>query len=413
MRRAALLTLVLALLPLGVFASEQTIPNGVSRVGAANTTDTPLDYSAVNVAIVDTGIDLANPDLNVVGGVDCSAAPMMLPLGYGPKKFRAQHQAFTDASWADFANPDATGYDDGLGHGTHVAGIIGAKDNGLGVVGVAPNASLWSVKVFGSSGGGGIGEIVCGLDWIHENRDLIDVVNMSLGGDTGKDVLSAILPCNAPITYVGPLGWMFPPKYADKVADPLHEAICRLYDDGIPVIVAAGNGPGDAGTIIPAAYNEVLAVSNFVDNDGAPGGLGGRNDEAACPYGGADDMFYAHHNFTPEQRLESYSGPAVDLAAPGVCVLSTVPGGYAAMTGTSMAAPHVTGITARYIADYFLTWPEILRDGENVTAQVYRAARNGGTTRLIYETVIAAGERQSEDFRDIDRWRERIAHVVG
>jgi subtilisin len=348
MKRALTIGLMIALLspPLLVAANEQTIPNGVQRIGAAS--GTYLDFSSVGVAVVDTGVDLANPDLNVVGGVDCTT-PTADPFSGGHSDdLTFNVEAFETEEWDELRNPNATGYDDGHGHGTHVSGIIGAKDNGRGVVGVAPNASIWSVRVLDSGGSGSIDNIVCGLDWIHENRDLIDVVNMSLGVDVGEPVLDMIEACDPEYAAPAPV---YLPQPEPKLIDPVHDAICQLHDDGIVVVVAAGNGPGDSRNVLPAAYEEVITVSNFVDTDGLPGGLGGLQDTDACPFGGMDDTFFAHRNHTPDQRLESYSGRAVDIMAPGVCVLSTVPGGYMAMTGTSMASPHVAGVVARLIAD--------------------------------------------------------------
>lgn len=398
MKKAIAICMMVAALAPPMFATahtQQTVPNGIARIGAAPT-DTPADYSDVGVAIVDTGIDLANPDLNVVGGVDCTNAPLS-PFSNTLTEASFRVDAFEDAQMRELARPEVTGYDDGHGHGTHVAGIVAAKDNGIGVVGVAPNASLYAVRVLDAGGGGTLDSIACGLEWVHENRDLIDVVNMSLGADLGENVANLVRPCNTEpkaIFYEPGHGvvYVWPEGLEDKLEDPMREAICDLRADGIPVVVAAGNGDGDVATIAPAAYPEVITVSSFVDMDGAPGGLAGRVDEDACPYGGWDDRFYTHHNFTPDQRLSSYHGAGVDFAAPGVCVLSTVPGGYMELTGTSMASPHVAGIVARLVGDH----PEIAADGVDA----------------IIEALTLAAETPTEDFRDIDDWAEPIARVV-
>ena len=71
---------------------------------------------------------------------------------------------------------------DWIGHGTHVAGIAAARDNGFGVVGVAPGAGTWSVRVFNASGNGSFSTYICGMDWVARHADVIDVANMSLGG---------------------------------------------------------------------------------------------------------------------------------------------------------------------------------------------------------------------------------------
>ena len=116
------------------------------------------DYRVdVDVAVIDTGVDFQHPDLNVVGGVTCNNR---LPLSATCK----------------------SGGDDDHYHGTHVAGTIGALDNGIGVVGVAPGARIWPVKVLSSSGSGYSSQIIAGIDWVAANASTIEVANMSLGG---------------------------------------------------------------------------------------------------------------------------------------------------------------------------------------------------------------------------------------
>jgi subtilisin len=115
--------------------------------------DDPMN---VGVAILDTGIDIDHPDLNVVGGVDCVRS---------------------DASTHT--------WDDQDGHGTGVAGIVGARDNAIGVVGVAPGVKLYAVRAFGKGDSRPIPQqsdsVVCGLNWVAANSDKIDVANLSLG----------------------------------------------------------------------------------------------------------------------------------------------------------------------------------------------------------------------------------------
>ncbi len=259
--------------------TAQTLPPGINRVDAdvssamAGNGRGAVD---VDIAVVDTGIDRKHRDLNVVGGVNC------VPGGTSPNDLH--------------------------GHGTHVAGSAGAKDNGLGVVGVAPGARLWAVRVLNSQGSGLWSSVICGVDWVTARADVIEVANMSLGGD-------------------GPEG--------SCTDGGLHEAICASVAAGVTYAVAAGNAGEDARFFTPASYDEVITVSAMTDFDGQPGGVG----TPTCQIG-TDDEFAFFSNF----------GDDVDLTAPGVCVLSTWrAGGYRSISGTSMASPHVAGAAALYL----------------------------------------------------------------
>jgi subtilisin len=277
-------------------AEGQLIPTGISRVSATVSPVAKIDgideRVDADVAIVDTGITRV-ADLNVSGGYNCSTT--------------------NRAAWRDV-----------YGHGTHVAGTVGALDNGSGVVGVAPGVRLWAVKILNDSGEGLLSWYVCGLDWIAAQRDPVDptrplfeAVNMSVtkwGSDDGN--------CG----------------FTNK--DILHRAICRLVVSGVTVVAAAANDSGSAAKRVPAAYNEVITVSALADTDGKPGGLGGHRCYSWGSYD-ADDTFA---NF-------SNHGSDVDLIAPGKCIWSTIPGGYQYMSGTSMATPHVTGAAALLKAD--------------------------------------------------------------
>ena len=285
---------VLAVVPDEVVHLTQTIPTGISRVGGRINKLAAIDGSDhrvdADVAIVDTGI-AAVPDLNVGGGYNCSTS-------------------------------DTTKWRDGNNHGTHVAGTVAALDNSFGVVGVAPGARVWGVKILNDSGYGLISWYVCGLDWILAQRDpndssrpLFEAVNMSVT-KAGSDDHNCGLTNN----------------------DPLHQAICRVTAGGITVVAAAANDHHSATRNIPASYNEVITVSALADTDGKPGGLGGNR---CFSWGGydKDDTFADFSNY----------GADVDIMAPGKCILSTVPGpGYAYMSGTSMAAPTVAGAVALY-----------------------------------------------------------------
>ena len=288
--------------------AAQTNPTGILRVNARKSSVAKIDgiddRVDADIAIVDTGVAL-HPDLNVVGGHNCSSSD--------PNAWRDQH-----------------------GHGTHVAGIAAALDNTTGVVGVAPGARIWSVRILNSSGAGLLSWYICGLDWILAQRDpsdssrpLIEAVNMSVAKSGRDDV-------NCGFTN----------------SDVLHRAVCRLYAGGITVVAAAANEHESASRYVPAAYNEVITVSALADTDGRPGGLGGHR---CYSFGGydVDDTFADFSNY----------GSDVDLIAPGKCIWSTVLGSrYGYMSGTSMATPHVTGAVALYKASRPLATPGEVRE---------------------------------------------------
>lgn len=173
----------------------QVLPWGIDKVDAdfvwpANT------GAGTKIAVLDTGIDPTHPDLdaNVKGGVTYII---------GTKSYK-----------------------DDNGHGTHVAGIIAAENNGIGVVGVAPSASLYAVKVLDRSGSGSLSTVIAGIDWSVVNG--MQIITMSLG--TSADFQS------------------------------LHDAVDNAYNRGIVIVAAAGNDKG--GKInYPAAYSSVIAVT--------------------------------------------------------------------------------------------------------------------------------------------------------
>jgi subtilisin family serine protease len=284
-----------------VKAADQETPPGVARAGAPNSDTVSGDGKGdvdADIAVLDTGIDIDHPDLNVVGGVDCvDQGGGLFPFATGPD---------------DGSSTDPDSYDDPKGHGTHIAGIAAARDNGIGVVGIAPGARLWAVRVLDSRGNGSLGTLICGIDWVTAHADVIDVANMSLSG-------------------------LAPDKGCSDGGLP--EAICRSVAAGVTYTVAAGNAGQDAEDYSPASYDEVLTVSALADYDGRPGGLA--TAPASCP--GTDDEFAQFSNY----------GPDVDIVAPGVCITSTwMDGGYAELTGTSQAAAHVAGAAALYRSEH-------------------------------------------------------------
>jgi subtilisin family serine protease len=267
-------------------AQGQSLEPGINRVDADLNSTKSGDGNGsvdVDVAIIDSGVG-PNADLNIAGGYDCR--------GQGITR-------------------------DYYGHGTHVAGIVGAKDNDFGVVGVAPGARIWSIRVLDANGNGGWSYIICGMEWVASHADTIEVVNMSLGGTTWENGSG----CDS---------------------SPTHLAICGMTRRGVTVMAAACNDASDARICTPGKYPEVISVSAFADWDGKPGGLAGCRNTPDGFYG-CDDRRASFSNF----------GPTVDIAAIGVGVYSTLfDNRYGYWSGTSMATPHVTGGAALLIAQY-------------------------------------------------------------
>jgi len=268
-------------------APGETVPSGISRIEAASA-DTSQQTPGGAIAVIDTGIDLKNPDLNAVEGTNC-------------------------------INPAASAQDD-HGHGTHVAGTIAAGNSGSGVVGVAPGAKLYAVKVLGSTGAGTVSSLICGIDWVAANAqaDNIKIANMSVGS-------------------AGPI-----PTSCATTTDPEYAAVCRAVNVGVTMVASAGNSAvafDGARATVPAAYPEVLAVTAMTDSDGRPGALGG---PPACRVVEGDDTVARFSNYAATSV-----GAAHTIAAPGTCITSDlVGGGTAVLSGTSMAAPHVAGSVA-------------------------------------------------------------------
>src|SRR6266542_1625851 len=271
---------------LEVFSSAQTLPTGVKRVGANLSPLAKIDGldERVNadIAILDTGI-APHPDLNIYTNVSFIAGQTT----------------------------------DGNGHGTHVAGIAAAIDNGVGVVGVAPGARLWAIKVMDNTGAGTTGSVIQGIDFVTQNAGQIEVANLSFCG----------------------IGY----------SSALRLAISNSVAKGVVFVVSAGNDSRDvygpdglqntADDSIPAAYPEVLTVSALYDLDGVPS-----LDDALASFSNYSRSVVAGNPVTSP-------GAAIDLAAPGVNIASTyLNGGYATMSGTSMASPHAAGAAALYIA---------------------------------------------------------------
>ncbi len=207
--------------------------------------------AGVKIAIIDTGIDYNHQELkdNYRGGYD-------------------------------FVNDDADPMDDSTpGHGTQVAGIIAARLDDQGIVGVAPDASIYALKVMDRNGSSSISNIVAALQWTVDNK--IDVVNISMGGPGGTSLKEA---CNA------------------------------AFQAGVLIVAATGNSER-GGVDYPAAYDSVIAV--------------GATDQQDNP------------------EIYTAQGNEVELAAPGTAIYSTKQeNNYGTISGTSLAAPHITGVAA-------------------------------------------------------------------
>lgn len=243
-------------------AVGQTLPWGIA------TTRAPLSstlagngsgaVSGVNVYVIDTGI-ASHPDLNLV-----------------------KHTNFA----GDGKNTDCNG------HGTHVAGTIGARDDSAAVVGMAPGVALTGVKVLGCTGSGTTSAVIKGVDWVTAKAVKPAVANMSLGGG---------------------------------VSSLLDNAIIKSVNSGVVYAIAAGNSAVDACTSSPARIGASLAGAITVA---------------------------ATDSAENEASFSNY-GSCVDTWAPGVSITSTyLAGGLAVASGTSMASPHVAGAAALYLGRY-------------------------------------------------------------
>jgi len=225
----------------------QSIPWGVARVGYG-------DGTGKTVWVIDSGIDPTHPDLNV-------------------DQTRSKSFIFGTPSWQDV-----------YGHGTTVAGVIGAKNNTIGVVGVAANATLVALRVFDDYGRGATSDAIKAVNWVALNGKPGDVVNMSLGGG---------------------------------VSTTLDNAVKAAAAKGILFAIASGNSGTDASNNSPARVSVpgVYTVSSM----------------------GSTGKFSTFSNY----------GAPVDFAAPGENIVTTTKGGgYVSSRGTSIAAPHVAGLLA-------------------------------------------------------------------
>ena len=269
----------------------QILPTGINRIEADNNptanidgVNDPLD---VDIVILDTGVDLDHPDLNVFRYASCTG--------------NIQGGSCVD---------NDPGADDKEGHGTHVSGTAAAIDNDIGVVGVAPGARLWAVKVFPDKGRAWLSIIIAGMDYVTAHAAEIEVANMSLGFSGSSATFDT--------------------------------AVANSVAAGIVYVVSAGNELTDVSNVSPAGHPDVITVSALSDFDGIAGGIGtGGVSFSACTEN-VDDSFACFSNY----------GSGVDIMAPGIRILSTwMGGGTHTIDGTSMASPHVTGAVAVYLVE--------------------------------------------------------------
>jgi subtilisin len=265
---------------------DQKIPWNIQMVRADSVWDR-VTGAGVRVAVIDTGIDNDHPDLSVKGGA--SFVP-----GVGP-------------------------WNDDQGHGTHCAGIVGARNNRLGVVGVAPGCELYAVKVLNRRGSGQLSWILAGMGWAAENK--MNVASMSLGSNVDDPDVDCL------IAY--------------------QRAARELHDVGCIVVAASGNNGRESNPWVgqPARCPAYMAVA-AVDSDRNLADFSSRGPSSLCAECG------------------------VEISAPGVSVRSTtVGGGYGEKSGTSMACPHVAGAAALLLEQHPTWTPARVRERLTSTAQ--------------------------------------------
>lgn len=236
-----------------LFQGARRVDWGLKRIGANKVWD-KLKDRRVRVGIIDTGINTSHADL---------------------RKCIREGVSTLDAS---------TSYLDDYGHGTHVAGIIGAN-NANGMVGVNPYVDFYIVKAFDKQGSGNLSDIIEGMDWLMRRN--VNIINMSFS--------------------------------TSESSNSFIRAIRSIHQRGIIMVAAAGNDGGDVN--YPARFPEVVAVSAIDKKD----------------------------------RFADFSshGPEIDFCAPGVDIDSAwIGSGYAVKSGTSFAAPHITGAVADVLNYY-------------------------------------------------------------
>lgn len=335
---------------MGVAQIPQTLPDGVKRIGGFNglnatinttqsgdgigkpislivkqTLDQPgtLDGINVNLVIVDTGVALHN-DLFVI-----------------EDKSQQLTQAVLGVS-------GATNFVDTHGHGTLMAGIAAARDDGFYVVGVAPGAKIWACKAIAPAVGTQTNDQEPAAALSIVTKAVEEITKLYITANTESDKPHVVYIGFTTSNVVG----------TTSTGLSLNAAITALVNAGSVVVVPAGNGAVDASTVAPANCARAITVGAMVDLNGSPSAVGFLNAPAGViPAMQSASSFrpttlgafpYADETLAPFSNFNSGANTAVDILAPGVDILSTINGGAASnrtyCTGTSAAAAHVAGL---------------------------------------------------------------------
>jgi subtilisin len=346
-------------------------PAGVRRIGAPAAWARGTTGAGVKVAVIDTGIDPCHPDLkaNLKGGVNLVLQPS--PPPDDDEDDDDDDDGDDDGADADLVKGAVSRRPrDDNGHGTHVAGIIGAARNGFGVAGVAPDAELFAVKVLDAQGTGRLSTVIKGLDWAVEQG--MHVANLSLGADDPS-----------------------------RGEGPMCTAVSNAVAAGVVVVAAAGNEATEALFVTPGNCPDALTASGFVETDGSPGGRGAsvelrpdlveRDDTFAETFSNFSDFCW---DLDDDDVCTIADSNVIDLMAPAVDVLSTLPTSpatlnepdfgkrlnYDTLTGTSMAAPHLAGAAALFLDAHPGATPRQIRLGLTTRGTCVDGSTSGSDT---------------------------------